>query len=138
MDKQKPKVAVNIFVIKDNKLLLGKRRSTAGDGSWGLPGGKLEFMEHLIAGAKRELEEETSLIADLAFENIVNDPCDVDSTHFLHINFLANNIIGEPKLMEPNKCYEWKYFSLDDLPEPIFIGHKKIIPAFIEKTVFID
>jgi hypothetical protein len=40
--------------------------------------------------------------------------------------------------MEPNKCYEWKYFSLDDLPEPIFIGHKKIIPAFIEKTVFID
>lgn len=138
MDKPRAKVATNVFVVKDKKLLLGKRKNTAGDGFWGLPGGHLEYMESLISCAKRELEEETGLTADLTFENIVNDPLKDDNTHYIHINFLAHNVIGEPQLMEPNKCYEWKFFSLNKLPENIFIGHRKIIPAFLEKIIFVD
>lgn len=138
MDKSITKVAVNIFVVKDKKLLLGKRKNTSGDGFWGLPGGHLEYMEHLIGGAKRELKEETGLTADLEFENIVNDPVKDDGTHYIHINFLASNVIGEPELKEPNKCYEWKWFPLNGLPKNIFVGHKRVIPAFLTRTIFTD
>ncbi|MCX6755774.1 MAG: hypothetical protein NTX85_00290 [Candidatus Nomurabacteria bacterium] len=36
MDKQRPKVGVNVIVVKDKMLLLGQRRNTAGDGDWRL------------------------------------------------------------------------------------------------------
>ncbi len=26
--------------------------------------------------------------------------------------------------MEPNKCVEWKYFDLDDLPKNLFLSFK--------------
>ena len=138
MDKQRPKVGVNVIVVKDNMLLLGQRRNTAGDGDWGLPGGHLEFGESAIDGAKRELLEETGLTANLEFTNIVNDPLVDKNTHYIHLNFLASNVVGEPTLVEPEKCYEWKFFPLNDLPLNIFIGHAKIIPAFINKFTFVD
>lgn len=139
MDKHRPKVAVNVFIIKNNRLLLGQRKNTAGDGDWGLPGGHLEFMERLEDGAKRELEEETGLKANkLSFLHMINDPRTEDNSHYLHIDFLAESVEGEPKLVEPNKCYEWKWFDFDDLPENIFLGHKKSIKAFFEKTSLVD
>lgn len=138
MDKQRPKVSANIFVVRDNKLLLGKRKNCAGDGFWGLPGGHIEYMESLTAGAQRELAEETGLTADLVFQGIVSNPLKDDGTHYVHINFLAENVVGNPKLTEPNKCYGWEWFSFDNLPEDIFIGHKKDIPAFLNKEIFVD
>lgn len=138
MEKQMPKVAVNVFVIKDGMLLLGKRKKGAGNGFWALPGGHLEFGESLIVGAKRELEEETGLTARVTFENMVNDYSAGDGTHYVHINFLAHDVSGAPEVREPEKCYEWKWFLLDVLPENIFIGHRRVIPAFLNKTSFVD
>lgn len=57
------KIGVNIFVIKDEKLLLGKRKNVYGDGSWALPGGHLEHGEEIKHAGKRELFEETNLTA---------------------------------------------------------------------------
>ena len=73
MDKQ-IKIAVNIFVVRDGLILLGKRKGAIGDGTWCLPGGHLEYMESLTEAAKRELKEETGLEADLTWENLINDP----------------------------------------------------------------
>jgi 8-oxo-dGTP diphosphatase len=137
MEKNYTKIGVNVFIIKDNKLLFGKRIGKIGYGTWCLPGGHLEYGESLIGGAKRELEEETSIKADnLDLVCIVNDP--LETTHYIHISFLAKSWCGEPKVTEPDKFAEWKWFNLNDLPENIFIGHQKIIPAFINNIKFID
>jgi len=138
MEKPIIKVAVNVFVIKDNKILLGKRKHVKSDGFWGLPGGHLESMESLIGGAKRELEEETGLTANLIFESIVNDPLSEDNTHYVHINFLADEVEGEPRIMEPNKCYEWRWFLLSELPLNLFLGHRDTIKTFLNKEGFAD
>ena len=61
-----------------------------------------------------------------------NDP------HYVHINFEAKNVIGEVELKEPDKCFEWKWFPIDDLPKDIFTGHQQVIPAFLNKIVFVD
>ncbi|MES3005913.1 MAG: NUDIX domain-containing protein [Patescibacteria group bacterium] len=137
MDKY-TKVAVNIFVIKDNKLLLGKRRKPSSDGFYGLPGGHLEYMEYLVDAAKRELKEETGLNANLSFLSIVNEPMLGEDKHYIHINFLASSVIGEPENIEPDKCYGWEWFPLDQLPEDIFIGHKRVISAFLNNKIFLE
>ncbi len=128
-------VGVNIFVIRDNKVLLGKRKNAFGEGSWGLPGGHLEIMEKIKVAAARELQEETGLIAKrFVFNNLVNQTQRPDNKHYLQIGMVAEGVEGEPQLMEPDKCYEWQWFDLKDLPDPVFIGHIKQIELYIKNT----
>lgn len=141
-EKKYPKIGVNIFVFNDkNQLLMGKRIGKTGYGTWCLPGGHFEWGEYLEDCAKRELEEETGIIGDdLEYLHIVNDPRtnEKDSTHYVHINFLAKKWRGEPKITEPDKFEDWKWFDLNNLPREIFIGHQKLVPAFLDKVNFVD
>ncbi|MCX5774664.1 MAG: NUDIX domain-containing protein [Fusobacteria bacterium] len=43
--KNRPKVGVGILIIKEDKVLFGKRENAYGDGAWSFPGGHLEFNE---------------------------------------------------------------------------------------------
>lgn len=54
-------VAVFVFNIEDDSILLMKRRGSHGAGTWGLPGGHIEFGESVVAAAVRELQEEIGL-----------------------------------------------------------------------------
>jgi 8-oxo-dGTP diphosphatase len=55
----RPKVGVAVIVVKDTRILLGKRVNSHGSGTWQFPGGHLEFGEPIEDCAKRELFEET-------------------------------------------------------------------------------
>jgi len=127
------RVGVNVFVVHDGKLLLGKRINVFGAGTWALPGGHLEQGEKLTDGAARELMEETGLTAEhFEFANIVNNPSK-EGRHYLQIGFEAKNIQGEPENKEPERCEEWRWFDLSALPENIFPNHKKQIELFVAK-----
>jgi 8-oxo-dGTP diphosphatase len=131
-------VGINVFAIRDGKLLLGRRKGSAGEGMWGLPGGHLESGENMSDAAFRELKEETSLGAqELHFLNLVNDNAN-NTGHRLQVGFLAQNINGEVQLMEPERCFEWQWFPIGALPENIFFGHSKQIELFLKKIVFSD
>lgn len=133
-------IGINVFVVRDSKLLLGKRKNSAGEGMWGLPGGHLEKGEDMPAAAARELQEETSLKArGFVFANLVNDNNrETNTAHYIQVGFLAESIQGEVQLMEPERCSEWKWFSLDALPENIFFGHAKQVELFLDKLPFGD
>lgn len=131
------KIGVNVFLIKDGRILLGKRIGKTGYGTWCLPGGHLEYGESLGDAAKRELKEETGITAEnVEFLHIINDVQYGD--HYIHINFLAKNFEGEVKVTEPDKFSEWKWFSIDYLPENMFAGHQKFVPAYVKKRAFVD
>jgi 8-oxo-dGTP diphosphatase len=130
-------VGANVFVIQAGKLLLGKRKdANYHDGEWGLPGGHLEHREKIIDAAKRELFEETGLIADTCVFALVENDIRVDDNHYIHFGFLAENVSGTLENKELGKCYGWEFFPLDQLPSPLFIGHKKLIEAFLRKDTF--
>jgi 8-oxo-dGTP diphosphatase len=59
--EQRPKVGVGVMIFKDGKVLLGKRKSSHGDGEYAWPGGHMEYMESFEECAKRETMEETGM-----------------------------------------------------------------------------
>ena len=136
-EKPHIKIGVNVFLIRDNKILFGRRIGKTGYSTWCLPGGHLEYGESTVSGAKRELEEETGIkVQELEFLHIINDPH--EDRHYIHINFLVKDFEGEPKVMEPDKFSEWKWFAPHALPDPIFDGHKNFVPTYINKKTLAD
>lgn len=134
---QKFYVGINVFAVKNNRLLLGKRKNIYGAGTWGLSGGHLEPREKMENAAARELKEETGLkAASFDFANLVNDMR--ENEHRLQIGFIAKDISGKPEIKEPDRCEEWKLFELNNLPENIFPPHIKQINNFLKDLKFSD
>ncbi len=123
-----PKVGVGVFIIKNNKILLGKRKNAHGDGTWSPPGGHLEFFETIEDCAKREVFEESGLkINNIKILTITNDMFKKENKHYITIFTKATNANGTPKILEPNKCEKWEWFDWDNLPEPLFLPLKNLI-----------
>lgn len=129
-EKQRPKVGVGVIVIKNNKVLLGLRKGSHAAGTWAFPGGHLEMWESLKNCALRELEEEAGIKTELIDEHSVaatNDFFETDNKHYITLYLRAKYLEGEPKILEPEKCEKWEWFSWDSLPENSFIGIKNLI-----------
>lgn len=59
-----PLVGVGAVVVSEGRVLLVRRGKEPLKGHWTLPGGALELGETLLAGAVREVREETGLIVE--------------------------------------------------------------------------
>ncbi len=124
---KRPRIGIGIMVVKDNKILMGKRKSSHGAGSWAPPGGHLEFGETPEACAARELLEETGIRAiSLRPGPWVNTIMEHDK-HYVTIYVIVDQFVGEPQLMEPDKCEGWDWFAMNQLPSPIFMPMQSLI-----------
>jgi 8-oxo-dGTP diphosphatase len=124
-------IGVPVIVSVNKKILMGIRKNCYGEGTYGLPGGRLEFNESLEKCVKRELLEETGLTAkSLKFIGVVRD---FQKDHnFIHFAFACEEFDGKVKLMEPEKCEGWEWFDLDNLPKNILPGHGQAIDIFLK------
>ena len=81
----------------------------------------------------RETKEEAGLDVD-EFELIsVADELryiKTDNKHYLNIGIKAKYNGGKPKVMEPHKCKEWKWFNFDDLPDKMLEGTELVIKNY--------
>lgn len=143
MSEKKVGAGFGVLVIKDDKFLLGKRHpdpekaSSAlhGEGTWTMPGGKLEFGESFEEGATRELKEETGMEAQ-QLEVICVSNERVPDAHFVTIGLLCKSFTGEPQVMEPDEITEWQWFNLNNPPSPLYIPSEKILNNFHEKKFY--
>ena len=122
MEPQRPKVGIGIFLIKDDKILLGIRKGSHGEGEFALPGGHLEFNETFEGCVLRELTEEAG--PDIKVEGIrflcTTNLRKYQPKHYVDIGMLVEWVSGTPRVMEPDKIESWRWYDLDNLPEPLF------------------
>ncbi|KEQ16250.1 nucleotide triphosphate diphosphatase NUDT15 [Endozoicomonas numazuensis] len=121
-DKNIPKIGVAVIVIRDSKILLGRRINSHGQGQWAFPGGHLEFGESPEECGIREVMEETGLnINQLRTGPYTNDVFITEGKHYITLFMIAESSSGIPQVKEPEKCLEWEWFEWDHLPAPLFL-----------------
>jgi 8-oxo-dGTP diphosphatase len=131
----KPQVRVGVAVLirKENMFLFGKRKSLHGQGMWAPPGGHLEFGEEWEDCAKREVKEETSLVVDnVRLLSVTNDIHHSENRHYVTLFMLCDYESGQAKVMEPEKCEEWKWVEWDNLPRPLFLPVENLLKQKLE------
>lgn len=139
----KPGLGVGVMILKDDKILLGLRNPNKekasselnGQGTWTMPGGKVDYMEKLIDAAKRELEEETSLVATKLKLICVSDDM-TDTAHYVTAGFLVEKYLGDVKTMEPETILEWRWFDINNLPTNMYKPSKKVIEKYFEGIIY--
>lgn len=118
---RQPRVGVGVIVVRDGLVLLGERLGTHGAGTWALPGGHLEFGESVDSCARRELFEETGLVATQIVPGpYTNDVMPEVGRHYLTVFVRAAVEAGEPLLKEPARCAGWHWFAWSALPPALF------------------
>ena len=115
-------VGASVFIHKDGKLLLQKRKD---NGCWADHGGCIELSETVEETAKRELFEETGLIANKLELIGVFSGKELDYTYpngdmvsNVNIAYLCEDFSGE-LMCETDETADLKWFTFYDLPDNI-------------------
>jgi 8-oxo-dGTP diphosphatase len=123
------------MILRDGKVLIGKRRGAHGSSTYGWCGGHVEFGETLEEAARREIAEETGMEAHelqfLCVSNIVDY-----NKHYLDIEFICSDFSGEPEVREADRVENWAWHDIDDLPQPLFKAVELAINSYKSQTVY--
>ncbi len=114
-----PQVAVGAVVIKDNKVLLVKRKNPPAQGVWALPGGRVHAGESLEEAVEREIREETGIHVQVGsvvhvFDVIERNEDDL-SVHYVIIDYRAEYVSGD--LRAGDDALEACWVSKDEIGE---------------------
>jgi 8-oxo-dGTP diphosphatase len=145
-------VGLGAFIFNEKgELFLMKRgaKTQNEQGCWIVPGGKLEYGETLADGIVREVKEELGVTIAIdeqfpAHDHILaaedatsgdaqNGSAVAVAQHWVTNQFRAHIVEGTPQNLEPGKCDETGWFSLDDLPSPIAFANHAVIAELIER-----
>lgn len=144
MNQDIPRVGVGIIVIKQvgdkRYVMMHQRKGGLGTHYWGTGGGHLELGESLQAGALRELAEEAGeqvKVTNVQFIGVMNFT-EMEPKHYVDVSFVGEWVSGEPTNNAPRETTDWRWFDLEELPEPLFPPVKKYLAGMQTGTVFYD
>ena len=131
-------VSVHLLLIKENKILLMRRKNTGfADGFYSMPAGKLEPKESVENAIIREVKEEINI--DIKNETLktiqVMNRNGIDRERIDYF-FTVDRWNGEIRNNEPNKCDDLKWFDLANLPENTIPYIKEAIINYNKKINF--
>lgn len=130
-----------VYLYKDGKVLLQKRQNTGfSDGMWDVSAsGHVEGGETIKAAAVRELKEETGVLAkDLSFVGIVHEYSESARLPYVLVVFRVNEWAGKPRICEPKKCSELKWFNVKDLPSNIIESRRMILENLQKPNLYLE
>jgi ADP-ribose pyrophosphatase YjhB (NUDIX family) len=123
-----PGVGCGIVFLRDGHILLLQRKKSPEIGAWGIPGGKIDFLETAEQAIRREALEETGLEAgDIRLLGISEQLFHDEKQHWFGVLFQAESFSGEIQLLEPDKHGGIDWFPLGNLPVPITLPTRHAI-----------
>ena len=133
MEKERqPGICLAVIVIKENTVLIGRRKNIRGNGLYAFPGGHLKFREMYQDCAIREVKEECGddfevelIDKTFPFAAVPNEM--IENGHYAVLFVRAKYIRGNPENMEKDKCEGWEWRPWTSLPQPIFSGIQYLI-----------
>jgi 8-oxo-dGTP diphosphatase len=125
---ERPLIGVAVIVVKDARVLLGKRKNAHGADTWAFPGGHLELNESITDCAAREVFEETGLsIKNLRCGPYTNDIFAAENRHYVTLFVLADHESGAPVVKEPHKCEIWEWSQWPPGQKPLFLPIQNLL-----------
>ncbi len=129
----------HLILIKDNKILLSRRFNTGyEDGNYSVVAGHLDGNETFTQAMIREAKEEAGIdivAEDLEVIHVMHRKSPPETNERIDLFLKASKWKGEPKIMEPDKCDDLKWFPIDDLPANI-VPYIKHAILNIKKEIF--
>ncbi|MYN12614.1 NUDIX domain-containing protein [Pusillimonas sp. TS35] len=119
---QRPVPAAVAVVVRNGCVLMVQRGRPPNAGRWGLPGGKIEWGESMLAAAERELCEETGVYAQArqvvtAVEVLHRDEGGTAIWHYVLVVVLCDWLRGEPVAGDDAGDARWvPVDDMDSLP----------------------
>lgn len=128
-------VGAGVFVYENGKVLLQKRRDNQ---CWAMHGGGMELNETIEETAKRELLEETGLIAGslellgvFSGKDMSYTYPNGDEVYIVGVDFVCRDFSGD-LVSETNETLELRWFDIDELPEEISPPDRRPLEAFVD------
>lgn len=125
---KRPAIGVGVYIFNARgEVLLGLRKGDHAPDTWCPPGGHLEMGETPEQTAVRETFEEAGInISDIKELGFTNDLFE-DGRHYITIQLTALYASGDVRVMELDKCKQWKWFAPDCLPSPLMLSVRNAV-----------
>jgi ADP-ribose pyrophosphatase YjhB (NUDIX family) len=140
MNIERPKVGLGVIVENDEGLVLVGKRIGSHAPYWSIPGGNLDLGETFEAGAIREVKEESGLdIIDPEVIGVTNNlrTFREEGIHYISVILLAKRFFGKPRIMEPDKCAEYRWVKPEQPPMPHFDASELGLRCHLEHKFYV-
>lgn len=125
-------------IVKDTAGAILLQRSTD-SGPWGIPGGAMDLGETLEETARRELYEETGLVAhELDLLDVRSGPewyleyPNGDQAYVVGATYLARGVEGDAR-PDGRECSEVRYFPTTGLPTEMNAYNRRLLDRCLDK-----
>lgn len=123
-------LGVGAVIVRDGRVLMLLRSDACRNnrGMWTIPGGMVEPAERLEDAVRREVKEETGIVATTVEFMAISDRI-FDGEHWVSILYRCD-AEGEPLNAEPDKHLEIAWHDIARLPGNVTLPSKDAIDAF--------
>lgn len=130
-------VDVNVLLVRNESVLLGRRRNTGfEDGSLHLPAGHLEGGESLLTALLREAWEELGIEIDPDNPRLVHVMHHSAQGGRLSFFFEVTAWRGEIWNREPHKCKSLEWYPLTELPDRVIPYTREALLAYLHGVAY--
>ena len=116
-------------------ILLGKRKNIAGHGYYYLPAGHVLEGETNKEALIREIKEECGLAVE-AYDQVIWVDENLEKPHHVTLYYFCRlKEDKEPQNLERERCYFWRWFSINNPPNPLWQNLSDFIEAYRTKKL---